>query len=321
MFALVIDSSASSRRELLQSLRSLGVEAHAAGQVRTAVQALQSTVQPDVVFCEHRLSDGASDLFQSLRNLQSHREVSVVTVFRSQDESDAVPVGDIPGRVRLTRTDDLAAVSAALTGAGLQLPQPVKLGPVGNPALSDHVSDRDTQTAAVRVLAVDPSSLVRRLVSKVIRDTDGFDLAATAQDGAAALEKIERLAPDIVTLDLVMPVLDGFETIEQIRQRWPHLPIVVFSEQTLRSDEVKRKCLLLGANDQLDKPEAMPDLQAAEDWLRQNLVPRLAQFFPGVLPARNAARSKRDEPTAKSGDTIRIVSDTQVIKPKPTSKK
>ena len=66
-----------------------------------------------------------------------------------------------------------------------------------------------------------------------------------------------------MTIDLLMPVMDGFETIEHVRERWPDLPIVVFSAAQQKSDEVKRTCVAREASYYLAKPETMPDFPAA----------------------------------------------------------
>jgi len=172
---------------------------------------------------------------------------------------------------------------------------------------------------SIRVLTVDPSAAFRQLLGKVIRETPGFSLAATAQDGAAALEKIERLNPDVVTLELEMPVLDGFDTLKQIRVNWPDLPVVVFSAMCQNGAVAIVDCLAMGANDYLVKPDEFVDIATTETWLRQNLMSRLRQFFP-MKTVRDDASADKPISGAGLSDTIMFVSDpceTQVCKVPP----
>jgi two-component system chemotaxis response regulator CheB len=169
----------------------------------------------------------------------------------------------------------------------------------------------------IRVLTVDPSAAFRQLLGKVIRETPGFVLAATAQHGAAALEKIERLKPDVVTLELEMPVLDGFETLKQIRVNRPDLPVVVFSTMCQKGAVATVDCLTLGANDYLAKPDEFADIATAETWLRQNLMSRLRQFFPMTADRDDDAFADESNPGTGLDDTVNFVSDpsdTQVSK-------
>ena len=182
------------------------------------------------------------------------------------------------------------------------------------PELTCGVSD------GIRVLSVDPSAAFRQLLGKVIRETPGFVLAVTAQDGAAALEKIERLKPDVVTLELEMPVLDGFEALRQIRANWPDLPVVVFSTMCQKGAVATVDCLTLGANDYLAKPDEFADIATAETWLRQNLMSRLRQFFPMAVVRDDDASANKSNSGAGLSDTITFVSnpgETQVIKVRP----
>lgn len=303
LLALVIDSSADSRRALQENLRALGLETLEAARTRTALLALKAAVSPDVVFYRPDSSVSASSVPQTLHVLNSHRGLPVIALGDPQTLQESSI--EFPRNACLIAPDNRDSVAAALVEAGLKLPVPVaqvtprpSVKPIGESAGD-----------AVSVLVVDPAAFVRQLLSKVLRESPGFELAATAQDGAAALEKIERLKPDIVTLDLVMSGMDGFETIEEIRHRWPDLPIVVFSAVHQKADEVKRMCLKRGANDYVAKPDTMPDLGAAVTWLQQNLLQCLSQFFPDRL-GRSAKASQLEN---SSDDTVRFGADTQVI--------
>ena len=105
-----------------------------------------------------------------------------------------------------------------------------------------------------RVLVVDDSVVVRRLVSKALEQEDEVEVVGVAADGSIALANIERLQPDVVILDVEMPVMDGLEALAAIRERWPALPVIMFSTLTERGAEVTLDALALGASDYVLKP-------------------------------------------------------------------
>ena len=71
----------------------------------------------------------------------------------------------------------------------------------------------------VRVLVVDDSALMRKLIPQILERADSIQVVGTAMDGEIGLQKIEELAPQVVTLDLEMPGLNGIETLKQIMRR------------------------------------------------------------------------------------------------------
>jgi two-component system chemotaxis response regulator CheB len=136
---------------------------------------------------------------------------------------------------------------------------------------------------APRVLVVDDSVVARRLVSKAIAADGTVEVAGTATDGRAALTQIERLRPDAVTLDLDMPVMDGLETVEAIRERWPHLPVIMVSTYTRRGAQVTLDALALGANDYVVKPGGSASPTEAMARIRDELVPRILTLCPRAV--------------------------------------
>ena len=107
-----------------------------------------------------------------------------------------------------------------------------------------------------RVLVVDDSVVVRRLVSKALEAEGEVEVVGVAADGKIALVNIERLHPDVVILDVAMPVMDGLAALAEIRQRWPGLPVIMFSTLTSRGAEVTLDALALGASDYVLKPSS-----------------------------------------------------------------
>ncbi len=106
----------------------------------------------------------------------------------------------------------------------------------------------------VRVLVVDDSALMRKLIPIILSRDPGIEVVGTAMDGAFALKKIEELQPDVVTLDLEMPRMDGIETLRLIMRSTP-LPVILFSTHSKEGAYSTFKALALGAIDFVAKPK------------------------------------------------------------------
>jgi two-component system chemotaxis response regulator CheB len=98
-----------------------------------------------------------------------------------------------------------------------------------------------------RVLVVDDSVVVRRMVGRAVEADPSMELAGVAANGSLALAKLASARPDIVVLDLEMPVMDGFETLAAIRRTHPDLPVIVFSHLTARGAQATLDAMALGA--------------------------------------------------------------------------
>jgi len=106
----------------------------------------------------------------------------------------------------------------------------------------------------VRVLVVDDSALMRKLIPIILSRDPGIEVVGTAMDGAFALKKIEELQPDVVTLDLEMPRMDGIETLRLIMRSAP-LPVILFSTHSKEGAYSTFKALAFGAIDFVAKPK------------------------------------------------------------------
>ncbi len=105
----------------------------------------------------------------------------------------------------------------------------------------------------IRVLVVDDSALMRKLIPRILEADDSIEVVGTAMDGAFALKKIEELKPDVVTLDLEMPRMDGMEALRMITRTY-QLPVIVVSTHSRRGAYAAFKALALGAIDFVAKP-------------------------------------------------------------------
>jgi two-component system chemotaxis response regulator CheB len=101
----------------------------------------------------------------------------------------------------------------------------------------------------VRILVVDDSVVVRKLLSDTLSKEATFEVVGTAGDGRVALAKISQLHPDLITLDIEMPVMNGLETLAEIRKSDRKIPVIMFSTLTERGAAAALEALSLGASD------------------------------------------------------------------------
>jgi len=127
----------------------------------------------------------------------------------------------------------------------------------------------------IRVLVVDDSVVVRRLVARVLEEDAGIEVVGTAANGRIALAKIARLQPDVVTLDIEMPEMDGLATLAELRPRWPRLSVIMFSTLTARGAEATLEALSLGASDYVTKPTGLHNATEAMASVQAELLPRI----------------------------------------------
>lgn len=107
----------------------------------------------------------------------------------------------------------------------------------------------------IRVLVVDDSALMRKLIPQILEREPSIKVVGTAMDGEFALKKIEELKPQVVTLDLDMPRMNGMETLRQIT-RHHHVPVIILSALSTKGANATFKALALGALDFVTKPTA-----------------------------------------------------------------
>jgi two-component system chemotaxis response regulator CheB len=107
----------------------------------------------------------------------------------------------------------------------------------------------------IKVLIVDDSAVVRKVISKELARFEDIEVVGTAVDPYVARDKIVRLRPDVITLDLEMPRMDGLSFLAKLMKHYP-MPVVVLSSLTPKNSETALKALELGAVDVLCKPGA-----------------------------------------------------------------
>ncbi len=145
-----------------------------------------------------------------------------------------------------------------------------------------------------RVLIVDDSALMRKMLSDALGAVPGLSVVGTAPNGSIALAKAADLNPDVITLDMDMPGMDGLEVLERIMASDNPRPVIMFSSLTKRGAEVTLQALEGGAADYATKPAGLHSAaggasfeECVADLARK--IRAVARFKPARRPARAAA--------------------------------
>ena len=125
------------------------------------------------------------------------------------------------------------------------------------------------------ILIVDDSAVMRSLLRSVVSAGAGLEVGGTAADGESALSAIETLRPDLVLLDVEMPVMDGLVTLRKLRGRGHRMPVIMCSSLTQRGAKVTIEALAGGASDYVAKPAGQASREAAIQVLTQDLIPKI----------------------------------------------
>ena len=167
---------------------------------------------------------------------------------------------------------------------------------------------RPKSSRRIRVLIVDDSALVRQLLSEILSADPAIEVVGTAHDAYQAREKIKRFNPDVLTLDVEMPKMDGIQFLRNLMRLRP-MPVVMCSSLTGRGADVTLDALALGAVDFVTKPKV--DLAyRLEDYAQEitakvKAAARARIRAPSAQPARGAAPAAALQITEKlSADAV-----------------
>jgi two-component system, chemotaxis family, protein-glutamate methylesterase/glutaminase len=135
----------------------------------------------------------------------------------------------------------------------------------------------------IRVLVVDDAVIVRSRVSKILSSDPQLEVVGVAANGRIALAKIPQVNPDVVILDVEMPEMNGLETLANLRPIYPHLPVIMFSTSTWDGASATLEALSLGATDYATKPSNLGSVEAANQHIREELIPKIKLFCTKIL--------------------------------------
>jgi two-component system chemotaxis response regulator CheB len=139
----------------------------------------------------------------------------------------------------------------------------------------------------IRVLVADDSAFMRTAITRMIESDPGLRVSGTAQTGHEALSKIAALKPDVVTLDVEMPGLNGIETLKRIMAEFPR-PVIMVSSLTQQGAETTLEALAIGAFDCIPKQQSFVSLDIIK--IREELIAKI----------KAAAESNRRKPMGKA---------------------
>src|SRR5882762_7416676 len=138
----------------------------------------------------------------------------------------------------------------------------------------------------IRILVVDDSVVIRKLLADTLSADAALEVVGVAGDGQIALSKVALLKPDLVTLDVEMPVMDGLETLVALRKLYPKLPVIMFSSLTERGAAATLDALSLGASDYATKPGHTGSPAVAMERIRAELIPKIKALCGIAVPLK-----------------------------------
>ena len=127
----------------------------------------------------------------------------------------------------------------------------------------------------IRVLVVDDAVVVRKLITATLERDPELEVVGVAAHGRIALQKIPQVNPDLLTLDVEMPELDGLATLREVRKLYPKLAVIMFSTLTEKGAAATLDALALGANDYVAKPANIGSVTEAIERLELELIPKI----------------------------------------------
>ena len=124
----------------------------------------------------------------------------------------------------------------------------------------------------IKVLIVDDSSMMRNLIGKIVESTEGLTVVDKAMNGRFALQKLERVDPDVIVLDIEMPEMNGLEFLKETKARGIKIPTIVLSSLATEGARVTMDCLDMGAVDFITKPSGQVNLNDVAQQLSSMLL-------------------------------------------------
>ncbi len=305
MRALVIDDSKPVRSILAKMLRDFGFETCEAANGQEGLESLRQLGKPDLATVNWQMPE--MDGLQFIRAVRAdgrYRDLPLVMVSGESEPSrvsTAIAAGADEYIVKPCTQKSLATALSRL-----------KFSPSGSSAspTTSTPPRSKAEVRKIRVMIVDDSVIVRRVVTNLLSDDPELVVAGSAVDGKMALERLERIAPDIMLLDVEMPNLNGLETLKALRKIDPRLPVIMFSSLTERGAAVTTEALLCGANDYVAKPGGtqMRDAEAGRRSIRDELIPKIKQ-----LVQKRVAIDEAGPLATKTPRAVRTASRVEVI--------
>jgi len=285
--ALVVDDSKPSRSIVARALADLQFECTEAANGQEALAALAALAakgRPDLITVNWHMPvmDGI-ELVRQLRREPAYRKLPILMISTEHQQEQIALARQAGIDEYLAKPFTAAALARKLVDLGLvaEPPQGESRAPIG-------------------VLICDDSATIRGILTATLGADPELKIVGTAMNGEACLAAIPAARPDLVLLDVEMPVMDGITTLREIRHRFGKLPVVMFSSLTERGAKATVDALLAGANDYVAKPAGLNAAEVAER-IRTDVIGRIKS----LIPRRAAAGSGRA--SARPAETLRAV--------------
>lgn len=151
------------------------------------------------------------------------------------------------------------------------------------------------QSDTVRVMVVDDSAVIRGLISRWITEETGLEVVASHRNGENAVNDVLKSDPDVVVLDIEMPVMDGMAALPELLRSKPNLIVIMASTLTSRNAEISLKALQLGAKDYIPKPSGNHGITTSVEF-RRDLMEKI-RVLGGGRSRRTGFKSSPDTGT------------------------
>ncbi len=143
----------------------------------------------------------------------------------------------------------------------------------------------------IKILVVDDSVVFRKIITDALSRTAGIQVVGTAVNGEEGIEKIKRLRPDLITLDVEMPKMDGLQTLDEIKKQHLSVGVIMFSSLTSQGAKTTLEALSKGAFDFVAKPTGTGAFSQSVKKIEQELIPKIKAF--ATTRRRSALASSR----------------------------
>jgi len=161
----------------------------------------------------------------------------------------------------------------------------------------------------IRVLIVDDAVVVRKMLSDTMNLDPDIEVVGVAANGSICLQKIPQVNPDIVSLDIEMPEMNGLEALDKIREKWPKLPVIMFSTLTQKGAVATLDALSKGATDYIAKPSKAKSLDEGIELIKSGLIPKIKAIcsersgldIPSNLPKPKPQIEDPEDPNKMKG--------------------
>jgi two-component system chemotaxis response regulator CheB len=262
--ALVVDDSKPSRSIVARVLRDLRFECAEAANGAEAIELLASGGRPDLVTINWHMPvmDGI-ELIKRLRGSRAHRDLRLLMISTESDRGRIEQAIAAGADDFVSKPFTAEALVRKLVGLGI-----CTAAEVARPG-----------TGPIRVLLVDDSATIRSLLSTTLGADADLRVVGAAVNGRMGVDMVAADPPDIVLLDVEMPVMDGLTALREIRRIQPKLPVLMFSSLTERGAKATLDALLAGANDYAAKPAGLDAGEVAAT-IRTEVIAKIKALVP-----------------------------------------